>query len=198
MKNVLTHTKKVILMAAVCAISMGYAMETSLLENTENVKTTALTLNDVKKGNLLCIKSENGIIIYKESIDKSGKYSKNFDLTALPDGKYFFELEKDVAIKIIPFKVMLNQVTFNKAKEAIIFKPFVRKNEDLVYVTKLAVKSEPLKISVYRSDHFGSELLHSESIEGVQNIGRVYRLKEGRYKIVCHTNNMEFINYIQI
>ncbi|WP_242083804.1 hypothetical protein [Aestuariivivens sediminis] len=198
MKNVLTHTKKVILIAAVFAVTIGYANENSLNTNKKNLRATALTINNVKEGNLLSIKSENGIILYKESIEESGKYSKHFDLTELPDGNYYFELDKDVAIKVIPFTVKLNEVSFSKEEETTIFKPFLREKGDLVYITKLAIRSEPLKITVFRIDHSGSDLLHTETIKGVQNIGRVYKLKEGNYKIVCHSNNKEFTKYITI
>ncbi|WP_299548088.1 hypothetical protein [Seonamhaeicola sp.] len=196
MKNVFTNTKKVILMVAMMATVMGYANEISLIKYGRDLRATALTIANVKEGNLLSIKDGYGITLYKEVIEQTGLYNKGFDLTDLPDGNYFFELEKDMEIKTIPFTVKSNEVTFNKEKETKVFKPFVREKKDLVYITKLAPNKEPLAISVYGLYGGSSELLYKETIEGVQNIERAFKLQEGKYKIVFASNNREFTKYI--
>ncbi|MFY0712033.1 hypothetical protein J1D01_00015 [Seonamhaeicola sp. NFXS20] len=197
MKNVLTNTKKVILTVAMLATVMGYANEIIINKIGKDLKRTALTIVDVKEGNLLSIKDNYGITIYKEVINQAGVYTKGFDLTVLPDGSYFFELEKDMEVKTIPFTVKSNEVTFNKEKETTIFKPFVREENGLVYITQLAANLEPLKIKVYGLNNGSADMLHSETIKGVQTIERVYKLESnGRYKIVFHTNNREFTKYI--
>ncbi|WP_406685406.1 hypothetical protein N1F78_06685 [Seonamhaeicola sp. MEBiC1930] len=193
MKNVLNNTKKGILMVAMLATVMSFANEI----DGRDFKVTALTINNVKEGNLLSIKDINGSIIYTETIEQSGSYTKGFDLTELPDGKYFFELIKDIEIKTIPFTVKSNIATFNKEKETIIFKPFVKTDNDLVYITKLAPELEPLKINVYGLYSGGaSELLFTETIKGKENIERVLKLDKGDYKIVFHSNNKTYTKYI--
>lgn len=94
MKNVIKNSKKFFLSAAILIATLGYAntIEESMVN--KEAALTALTLANVKKGNSLSIKDQNGIIVYKELIAKSGNYTKGFDLTALPDGNYFFELDK--------------------------------------------------------------------------------------------------------
>ncbi|TYA74023.1 hypothetical protein [Seonamhaeicola marinus] len=196
MKNVLTNSKKVILMVAMLATVMGYANEISLIKFGKDLRGTALTIDNVKEGNQLSIKDNYGITLYKEVIEQSGVYSKGFDLTDLPDGDYFFELEKDLEIQTIPFTVNESVVAFKKEEETTIFKPFVRKEGDLVFVTKLAPKSEPLKVSVYGVYDSSSELLYSETIEDTQNIERVYKLEDGNYKLVFNFNNKEVTKYI--
>lgn len=196
MKNVLSNTKKVILMVAMMATVTGYANEISLIKYGRNLRSTALTIANVKEGNLLSIKDGYGITLYKEIIDQTGIYTKGFDLTDLPNGNYFFELEKDMEIKSIPFTVKSNEVTFNKEKETTIFKPFVREKGDLVYITKLAANKEPLKLSVYGLNDGSSRLLYTETIEGVQSIEKAFKLEDGRYKIVFASNNREFTKYI--
>lgn len=197
MKNVLTNTKKVILTVAMMATVMGYANEIIINKIGKDLKRTALTIVDVKEGNLLSIKDNYGTTIYKEVINQAGVYTKGFDLTDLPDGNYFFELEKDMEVKTIPFTVKSNEVTFNKEKETTIFKPFVREENGLVYITQLAANFEPLKIKVYGFDNGSTDMLHSETIKGVQNIERVYKLESSsKYKIVFYTNNREFTKFI--
>ncbi len=197
MKNVLTIPKKVILMVAMMATVMSYANEISLIKLGKGLKGTALTIANVKEGNQLSIKDNYGITLYKETIEQAGIYSKGFDLTDLPDGEYFFELEKDMEINTIPFSVEANVVTFKKEEETTIFKPFVRKEGDLIYVTKLSPKSKPLKVSIYTSETGStSDLLYTETIQDVQNIERVYKLERGSYELVFNFEGKEYTKNI--
>lgn len=157
----------------------------------------ALTLENVNSGNSLAIKDSNGIVLYKELIKTSGTYKKGFDLTALPDGNYVFELNKDLEIKIIPFTVKSTQVVFNKDKSKSIFKPYIRQKDNKVLISKLALNGEPVKIDIYADVDGLYELAYSETIEGVKAIGKVYALKKGAtYKITLKSNKKEFTTFI--
>ena len=203
MKNVFTNTKKGILMVTLFATLLSFANEAPFFSIKNVAERTSLTLIDVKQGNLLSIIDNNGIILYKELIQKSGIYTKGFDLTALPNGVYSFELDKDLEIKIIPFTVESSTVTFNKELEKTIFKPYIRVEENVVYLTKLALYEEPLKVEIYftNTDGFPSEpeLMYSENILNTKNINRIYRLSglnNGNYKIVFKTNERSFTKEI--
>lgn len=153
MKSVFSIPKKAIVAAAITATVSGYANNNNS-KSIKDDKITAITLN-VKQGNLLTIKDANGIILYKEIMEQKGVYSKGFDLTALPNGNYVIELEKDVEIKVMPFTVSSTKVSFNKESESVFFKPVTRVKEDLVYVTKLALNNEDLDIEIYKeADHY--------------------------------------------
>jgi hypothetical protein len=203
MKNVIKNTKKGILMVSMFATLLSFANEAPFYTIKKDAERTSLTLNDVKQGNLLSIKDENGIIVYKELIEKSGMYTKEFDLTTLPDGAYIFELDKDLEINTIPFTVNSNEVTFKKELEKTIFKPYARVKGDVVYVTKLALNEEPLKVDIYFTSFDGfsskSELTYSENIQNTKLINRVYRLAsldKGNYKIVFKTDGRVFTKQI--
>ena len=126
-----------------------------------------VTFENVKKGSLLLIKDHYGMILFKELIENSGEYSKGFDLTALPDGNYYFELDKEVEIKIIPFVVLSNVVTFDKTKESTINKPFVTFKEGRLLVSKLALENQPLEIKIYDERLY---LIYSEKLMEWKNI----------------------------
>jgi len=196
MKNVIKNSKKGILMVTMFATLLSFANDASFYSIKNEAKRTSLTLTDVKQGNLLSIKDENGIVLYKELIQKTGTYTKGFDLTTLPDGGYLFELEKDLEINTIPFSVEVNTVVFKKEDEKTIFKPFTRVIGNVAYVTKLALNGEPLKVEIYFNDAAAqSELIYSETIENTVNINRVYKLtglRKGNYKIVYSTNGRIF------
>ncbi|MDD7887189.1 hypothetical protein [Flavivirga sp. 57AJ16] len=197
MKNVIKKIKKnLLLVTMLLTVIIGNANEISSFKIEGDLKGTTLTINNVKEGDLLSIKNYKGIIIYKELIQSSGIYNKGFDLTELPNGNYFFEVDKDLEVKTIPFVVENNKVTFDKDKETVIFKPHLRENKGIVYLTKLALNLEPLEVKIYGNNEGIYKLMHSEKIEGVQVIEKIYKLTKGSYKVVLNSNNKEYIKLI--
>jgi hypothetical protein len=202
MKNVIKNTKKGFLMVTMFFTLLSTANEASNFNVKIRAGRTSLTLMNVKKGNQLSIKDNNGIILYKEFIQQSGVFTKGFDLTALSDGLYSFELEKDLEIKTIPFSVKSNTVVLSKEEEKITYKPFVQVKDDLLYVTQLTLNEEPLKLKIYFSD-FNSpndlELMHSEEIKKTMNIQKAFKLSgldKGTYKLVMNANNKVYTKFI--
>ena len=175
----------------------------SSLKNSKDDTRTTLTLKDVKRGNELYVKDAYGIILYKEMIQNTGNYVKGFDLTTLPNGEYFFELDKGLEIKTIPFTVKSGVVDFEKDKETIVFKPFIRSNKNIIYVSKLSLNKQPLEIKIFynKNNQSGFDLIHSETIANTQTIKRVYNLninEKGKYKFVTKTEGRTFIDYVQL
>jgi len=201
MKKVIGNTKKGLLMVVMLASSLSFASEgTPFFRLLNNAKKTALTLENVREGNTLYIKDHYGVKLYEEVIHTNGLFSKGFDLTALPNGDYHFELDTEMQIKVIPFTVESNAIEVDSEMAEIIFKPTIRVKDNLVFVSKLALDNEPLKIEVYYEKPYDSELMLTETIKGTKNIERVYKLtddlKNGDYKIVFHTNGREFTKFI--
>lgn len=204
MKNVIKHSKKVFIMVALLATVIGYANEPSFFIFKNDADLTILTLKYAKEGNLFSIKDENGVVLYKETIQQTGIYSKGFDLTALPDGDYFMELNKDLELRSIPFSVSSNLVTFDKENEKVFFKPYVRAKKNRILLTKLALNFEPLDVKIYYEDfnaYGGYNLIHSEEITDTQNIERIYKLdrkEKGTYKLVFNSDGRQYVEYLNI
>jgi len=198
MKNVIKTIRKSILLVTVFTTILSNANEISSFTYKEDLKgNTSLSINNVKKGNQLSIKDYYGTILYKEVINRAGLYRKGFDLTSLPDGSYFFEIDKEMEITSIPFTVLLNKVTFDKEKQVTIFKPYVRKKDNLIMISKLSPNKDPLNIDLYYVDNNNeSELIHSEEVKGTQNIERIFKLRKGEYKVVFKFNNKEITEFI--
>ena len=189
-----------IVMVVLFTTLLANANEISL-RNLNDERTTRLTLLNVKQGNQLYIKDAFGLVLYKESIEDTGDYVKGFDLTALPDGEYYFELEKDLEITVIPFEVKMNTVEFFKEKETTIYKPYITNEENKVFVSKLSLDKEPLAVNIYYDNNSGSyDLIHSETIENTMNVQRVYNLsknEKGNYKLILKTEGHTFIEYLK-
>lgn len=166
---------------------------------------TIITLDNVKVGQELFIKDIDGAVIYTESIEVSGSFTKEFDLATLPDGLYFIELNKDVEIKVIPFTVYSYSAELHKEKETTIFKPVVRLKDNFVFIAKLSLSQEPMEIKLYYdatdSPSGGYELLYDENIENTTTIHRVYKLdknEKGNYKVIFKSEGRTFIEKVKL
>ena len=203
MKNVIKHSKKGILMVSMLATLLSFANEEVPFYSIKNeANRTALTLNNVKEGDLLFIKDNNGLVLYKELIQKSGLYTKGFDLTALPNGSYLFELDKDLEIETIPFVVESKDVSFNKGLEKTIYKPYTRVKGDVAFLTRLSLDEQPLKVDIYfnNTENSTNELIYSEMITNTVNINRVFKLTglhSGAYKFVYNTDGRVFTKEVR-
>jgi len=162
-------------------------------------KVTVISFKEVKLGSKLSIKDMNGIVLYKESIRKSGDYSKGFDLTSLPNGDYIFELDTKLKITIIPFNVVSNQVTFKKEEESTIYKPYIRVKDFRVYVSRLSFEKSPIEYKIYFKDN--NELVLSEKFENESQVKRIYDFstsKKGNYVFVFKSNGRTFTQTVKI
>ncbi|UCE92977.1 MAG: hypothetical protein JSV73_09150, partial [Flavobacteriaceae bacterium] len=111
MKNLARKTVLVLtLMMSLTVLASNAKVETK----DKNRKLTNVYFKNVEPGSQLIIKDLKGLILYKEAIENYGAYSKGFDLTNLPDGDYYFELDSDLKLVVIPFKVEKNDVEFDK------------------------------------------------------------------------------------
>ena len=117
MKNLI---KKSIVLVVLFTTLLVNANEISSLRNLKDEKTTMLTLLNVKKGNQLIMKDAFGKVLYRQSISNSGEFVKGFDLTSLPNGKYYFLLKGDLQKKIIPFRINKNKLVYNQEMESTI------------------------------------------------------------------------------
>jgi len=180
------------------ATMVSYANEFPLLtkERTKIVKN--ITFDNVKQGSLLLIKDSNEMILYKELIKKPGTYSKGFDLTALPDGDYYFELDKQVEIKVMPFQVKASIVEFKKDEEYKIFKPVVYVKGNYVYISRMSTVLKPIEIKVYNEN---DNLVFSEKIKEGKSLRRLYnfsKINEGNYTIIFKSEGRTFKNSLKI
>ncbi|CDF81125.1 conserved hypothetical protein [Formosa agariphila KMM 3901] len=202
MKKVITHS--ICMLVMITNIATSFASNLSILNEERDRMEITLTLDYVKAGQQLSIKDINGLVLYNKIIEKEGIFSNRFDLTALPNGRYFFEHEKDYQIKIIPFDVSSNKVTFDTTCEQVIFKPVLHVKDNLLYVSKLDLNREDINIAIFHDGNSNSgdyNLVHAENFTNTMKLERIYSLtntRKGNYKVVVNANNREYIEYFSI
>ena len=156
-----------------------------------NGKLVDLTLKYTDGELKINIKDSFGIVLYND-IYTGVEFTKKFDLTSLPNGNYYFEIEGQTKIKMIPFTVILNNIDFQKEEETIFFKPIIRFKENVVYISKLALKKGKMKIKIYDDN---SNLIYTEDLKEKLYLDRklnLSMLESGSYNIVSKSEGKIF------
>ena len=175
------------------------ASGTDIVFKEKETKVTNIKFENVQQGSILIIKDENGLLLFKESIEQTGDYSKTFDLTTLPNGNYYFELNSEMKIDVIPFNVNSSEVVFDKELEESIIKPVVRAKENMVYVTRTGIEQTPLSYKIYYANNY--DLVHSIQFDELEEVKKAYDFsgaKKGNYVIVFESNGRKFTKNIKI
>ncbi|MGB6267533.1 MAG: hypothetical protein WBF67_00860 [Olleya sp.] len=189
--------KQILVVAIVFATLSSNATETALFTNEEDGRTT-LVFENVIQGDQLLVKDAFGLILYNEAISKSGQYNKSFDLTTLPNGSYFFELDKKMQTRIYPFTVENTIVKFDKDNLTIINKPRVRVEDNTIIITASNLDKVDYSVEIYYNS---SDSIFSETYFNTTHIGKKYKLekeKKGEYAVVVTTKDRTFTYTVSI
>lgn len=184
--------KKITLATFILATLIGYANEDKKTIDSKAKKTVKLVFNNVKKGQILSIRDEQGFELYNNKIKNSGNYSKIFNFSALENGIYSAELNKDFKIITKKFNVKNGLVTFLNNKNETEFKPVIRTKNNLLYISKLAFNPESIKVTIY----YKETAIFSETLKDKKYLKRIYKLSEnetGNYKVIIDTKDRYFV-----
>ncbi|MBT8317604.1 MAG: hypothetical protein HKP59_08250 [Lutibacter sp.] len=181
---------------------------TSLLSNANNVSTGIIMYGNESKSVVLdfenfdgsievSIKNSFGLTLFKEKF-QGVKFSNKYDLTSLPNGNYFFEINGQTKIKVLPFIVNEASVSFEREKEEIYYKPIVREYKKNIFsISMVALGEKNLKIALYDAD---SNLIYNEELQDDVYLGRLINISNlnlGKYKLVMKSNNRTFVETIR-
>lgn len=190
MKNLI---KKSLLIVAVLATVV---IKATNINNNVKVNVIDLKLIDLKlkntDGNLtISVKDAFGEVLYTEKFEEN-YFSKKYDLNTLPTGNYYFEIEGRTRINLMPFKVTSKGFEFKNNVESTYYKPIVRQDGDLVFISKIAFNKEEFEINLYDQQ---LNLLYREKLNGDINLGKklnLKNLKSGNYSIVMKSAGKVF------
>ncbi|WP_299523350.1 DUF3244 domain-containing protein [uncultured Lutibacter sp.] len=132
-----------------------------------------------------------GYVLYND-IYKGASFTRKFDLTSLPNGSYYFEIEGQTRISRIPFNVNSTNVDFLKDEESVFFKPIVRMQDNTILISKITLNNEKLNLELYDED---LNLLYTEELVGDIQLQRglnISKLMVGEYKLVMNSEKRKF------
>lgn len=154
-----------------------------------------LSLNNSDGSLTVSVKDSDDQVLYSEQY-KGSHFSKKYDLNTLPTGNYYFEIEGETKIELMNFTVNDKNVEFSNEIDTVYYKPVVRRENDLIYVSKVSLEKEPFIIALYNED---DNVLYKEELEGIINIGKklnISNLEKGTYRLVMISNGKRFTEYI--
>lgn len=195
MKNLI---RKSLVIISMFLVMLGHTSETVKDSINESNQVKLVKFTNAEKGSHLFIKDENGLVLYRENINKDGPFLQRFDFTNLPDGSYFFELDNEKEINILPFTTSKGIAHLEKEARKTISKPEIVVENEMVYISKKSSEKQNLDINVYYKGH---DLAYKESIKNQETIARTYDFStsmKGNYSIVLTTEGRTFVNNISI
>lgn len=185
--------KSISLVVTMLLTLVGYATDGngfSLVEGTKKVK---VVFDDVKKGNVLVIKSKKGEIFHKEEILKNGKCFRVFDFSKLEDGNYEIDLKKETEILRKPFVIHSHALIFKKEIKTIIHKPVIDAHDDIIEVKDLYTEDQSAEVIILFNDE---EILNEELSHKGDHLNKKYKLdhlEKGVYTIIVHNEGKSYI-----
>ena len=176
-------------------IAVFFTIATTAMDDGIDVRVSAKIINfKLQNGDgdiEVSVVDSKGFKLYKEKF-QGAVFVKKFDCTTLPKGSYFFKIEGQTNIRVMPFTVEFNHIKINSKSETIFYKPIVRMENDNVFISILAGDNESLEIELFDE---ALNLLYTEEIVGEVNLGRklnISRLVKGDYRLVLKSGSKIF------
>ncbi|MFT4780897.1 MAG: hypothetical protein ACJAZK_003074 [Psychroserpens sp.] len=187
--------KTILLVVILLTTVIGYANEKVIDVSLKGI--TILKFSNVKKGHQYKIIDDKGTILFTEKIKRNGTFVKRFDFTALNNGSYILELDKDFEIIITPFIIQSNNVVFLEKNEKVIFKPVVRTENNQLLISHMSLEEQPLKIELY----YNGERIFKDQLVGDKILNKIYKLssqKKGSYYLSMTSGGRSFIKSFEL
>ncbi len=189
-----TTTKKILLVVIMLGTFIGYAkMNTEPTNTVVDSKKVKVEFESVKMGQAITIKDNLGKILCNRLAEQDGVFSKSFDLSALPNGEYKVELDRNFETIIKPFSIKNGLVTFMTDENKRVLKPIIRRDGNLLYISKTTAAKKPLNIIVYYND----KAIIKDMVK--KELSKVYKLSDnykGDYRIVIKSSEREYLEII--
>ncbi|TXE17870.1 hypothetical protein ES692_08195 [Psychroserpens burtonensis] len=187
--------KTILLVVILLTTVIGYANEKVIDLSLKGI--TILKFSNVKKGHQYKIIDDKGTILFTEKIKRNGTFVKRFDFTALNNGSYILELDKDFEIIITPFIIQSNNVVFLEKNEKVIFKPVVRTENNQLLISHMSLDEQPLKIELY----YNGERIFKDQLVGDKILNKIYKLssqEKGSYYLSMTSGGRSFIKSFEL
>jgi phage anti-repressor protein len=123
----------------------------------------------------ITLKDKASQVLFRENVENSKQFAKQFNLEKLPDGIYFLTIEDNQTIYTRVIEVSENTLSIDEAKETKIFKPVVFQKGDKVFISAMLLEDSNAKITVYNKSN---EVIFSEKIKNQTKIEKIFTFAE--------------------
>jgi len=195
MKNLI---KKSLILVAILTttLTLGKSIEKSVNVKFISAKKINLSFQNSDGNLIIYVKDKNDVTLYREPYSGE-EFSKLYDFEALSNGSYYIEIEGQTTIKAMKFEVRSKDIVFEGDFENVCFKPVVRIKDNVIYISKLALAGEVLKIEFYDERMI---LLHEEDLKDDTTLVRmldISKLLVGNYTLVLKSDKRVFLETVK-
>ena len=190
--------KQSLVILALFTAMFAYSGEVITFSSNDVNGKSLVKVEQVKEGTQFLIKDNDGITLYQETINNSGKVSKLLDFSTLPDADYYLELDGKEEIKVIPFSVSKSVAEFVTGGEYSIAKPKIVVTANMVRISNEASENQKIGVNIYYEN---DDLAFKELLKDTNAINRTYDFSsslKGSYTFVLTTEGRTFIDNISI
>ncbi|MFD1294756.1 hypothetical protein ACFQ5N_13010 [Lutibacter holmesii] len=193
MKNLIK--KSLLIVAVFTTIVLNATNTNNVVVNVIDVKVIDLKLNNSDGDLQISVVDTYGEILHVEKFTGS-YFSQKYDFNTLPVGDYFFEIEGQTKINLMPFKVTSSGIEFKNVVNDVYYKPTVRQDGDLLFITKVALDNENLGITLLDKE---LNTLYKEELTNDINLGKTLNLEmlpAGDYSLLLKSDGKTFVEKI--
>ena len=195
MKTIIKKITAIVLIAMITSVNL-MAFEDSLKVNSEN--SIDLVINDVNKKTSITFKDAQHNILFEQTINKTEKYAKSFNVKLLPEGEYMVEISDDLRSKVLPISITENAVNIEYAQRHELYRPTVSEKGSKVYVSQFSPNCTPLYVAIYNKNN---ELVYEETLEGKMDLGKVFDFSNsynGEYRFYLESQGKTYDHLVYV
>lgn len=156
-------------------------------------KVFALNIENIRvKDYKVQISDASKNLLLEDEISAKKRFSKVYDLSKLPEGKYEVKIEGDLYIRKQFVMLTTNILEVIGEEEVKIFKPSLKLKENRIALNMLSPKGMPVTVSILSSS---GVTIFSEKIENSLAIHKYYdmsKLPSGEYTMKVNTQETSF------
>lgn len=189
MKNIIKTT---ILSTALFASASLFAGDAKVVAL--NKKAVNVTVNNISETLSIRLFDNYGKNIYANHFKNDLNYASTYDLSSLPSGVYYLEVEDGSTYQKFEVTVSPIKVEVTKLAEEKVFEPSVRIKENLLFVNMFSLNRERSAL-VNVADKENTIVL-SERLIGTNNFGKIYDLSslpKGEYELTVTSGGKEVV-----
>lgn len=192
MKNAIKFSLLVILLNTGYTMEAAEGLDIKVLDG-QNI---IVELNGGSKGNILLLKDEFGMVLFKDSITTNSSYRKAFNLELVPNGIYYLNLDNRSGIQTSVISKTNYGLEIEK-EFGLVFKPFFKIINKQVRVLLTNPEESETFLNVYDSSGILVGNIKSKEMM-IKKTLDFSNVPSGKYRIEIEINGQKFTEEVNL
>ncbi|MDG3583781.1 MULTISPECIES: DUF3244 domain-containing protein [Galbibacter] len=189
MKKTIKNSMLVVILS-VMTLAMARANDFYLSVKKDDNRTVDLFIEKTNQPLAISFVDARGEVLYNYKYKELPTNVKRYNFKNLPTGTYYFVVESETKIEKVPVVLSENETVVKRGKTTTIYKPYFRKDNNLLSVNMLSIDESPVDVKIYNETT--NQLIHEEVLKGEKSLGKRFDFSNvnGVYRFeVTHKGN---------